>query len=787
MTKTSLNIVLFLVLAYFPAFLFSQYTITGQILDEEQKPLLFADINLYTIDSIYIKGETSDENGRFTIKEQTGLYTLEIEYFGEALYSKKIDLKSNLDLGIITIQTNGILLSEAVITGNKPIFQQKYDKLIFNVENSPLKQGYDGLEVLQRSPKIQVSSKGEILLRNQSVLVLVNGRKMNLTGKELNAYLSSINSENIKNIEIQTVGSAETDASNAGGVINIVLKKIPIGFQTTVRTYQIYRNEDNQVYFGGINTQFGSEKWNIYNRINYTDNSDAYDYNSAFNFYQNNARNLNNGQSDSNNRNFNTTTGIVFYPNEKHEIGAELIYSLNKQKDNGLEFLKTYNPEFSATSTNNNFTKNNTDFWNVVFNYTYSLDSLGSNLKLITDIGDNRFNNHNEVDTHYTFGNLEDNRYRYLSDSDSKFYNVQTDWNQNLKGNWQLGVGVKLSNVSRKNQLNTYLFDSDWQLTIDGQQDFENKEFVLGSYVSIATRLKEKHQFKVGLRLEYADLKGKDFINETSVNQNYLDWFPNLYYSYEVGENKILSLTYSRRIDRPSFSNLNPFVVKQNDFLYQMGNPNLQPQYSNKLDITYQLKNQSFSLYGNLTNDLIAGVYTKDENNVSYYKPQNFGKATTLGIDHSFYGNIANWLYANITSGVANYTFKLNNTEHNRFSFYNTTYTQIKFSHSFFLLAFSNFSSKSQYLVTTGAMQYNLDLALQKNLWNGAGIVKLGCTDVFNTLRDKNISYYDNFDFSFYQKRISRAFSLSFTYTFKNNRKINNKNVQSENDNKNRF
>src|SRR5690606_20050055 len=103
MTKTSLSIVLFLVLAYFPAFLFSQYTITGQILDEEQKPLLVADINLYSIDSIYIKGETSDENGRFTIKEQTGLYTLEIEYFGEALYSKKIDLKSNLDLGIITI------------------------------------------------------------------------------------------------------------------------------------------------------------------------------------------------------------------------------------------------------------------------------------------------------------------------------------------------------------------------------------------------------------------------------------------------------------------------------------------------------------------------------------------------------------------------------------------------------------------------------------------------------------------------------------------------------------
>src|SRR5690606_17546978 len=163
----------------------------------------------------------------------------------------------------------------------------------------------------------------------------------------------------------------------------------------------------------------------------------------------------------------------------------------------------------------------------------------------------------------------------------------------------------------------------------------------------------------------------------------------------------------------------------------------------------------------------------KDENNISYYKPQNFGKATTLGLDHSFYGNITKWLYANISSGVWNYKFKLDDTKHNRFSFYNTTFTQFKFTQSFSLLVFSNFSSKSQYLVTTGAMQYNLDLALQKNIWNGAGIVKLGCTDIFNTLRDKNTSYYDDFDFSFYQKRISRAFSLSFTYTFRNNKKTN--------------
>ena len=265
-----------------------------------------------------------------------------------------------------------------------------------------------------------------------------------------------------------------------------------------------------------------------------------------------------------------------------------------------------------------------------------------------------------------------------------------------------------------------------------------------------------------------------------------MDWFPSVYYSYDVKENQAISVSYSRRIFRPSFRDLNPFVIKQNDFLYQIGNPDLQPQYTNKIDLSYQLKNQRFSVYGSFTTDLIAGVYTVN-NNVSYYKPENFGKSRNIGFDYSYYGNITKWLYANISTGVWNYDFELDKSKHNRFSFYNTISMQVKFSNTFFLDITNDFTSKSQYHVVELYPQYGLDLALQKSVFNGLGIVRLSIDDVFNTQRDKNISHYENFDFHFYSKRITRVPTLTFTYNIKNNNKINNKNVQKTNENINRL
>ncbi|QNK61471.1 TonB-dependent receptor [Pedobacter sp. PAMC26386] len=762
-----------------------EVTLSGKIVDQSGRPLEYVETALYADHSAKIKSIFSDTLGYFKIQVKKNSYQFKVLQFGSVLLTKDITLDHDTDLGVLQID-KAINLETVVIQGNKGIITQQQDKLIFNVENSPLKNGYNGLEVLKRSPKLRINPEGDILLRNSSVLVLVNGRKMTLSGEELSGYLRSLRSENIKKIEIQTVGSAETDASNSGGVINIVLKKVPTGFQSTLQSSYTYRDKNHSTNFGSINNQFGSEKWNIYSKISYSDYSNLSKYNSTTRFYDFDGRNENGGETENRNRNLNAIAGIVFYPNKRSEIGAEGYFSNNKTDRNGLEILNIFEPQLNATSTNKSLYYNKTIFWNATLNYTYKLDSIGSKLKFIGDVGNNDLHNRNEVDTRYTFGTLQDNYNRFLTNAKSNFYNLQTDLVQKLENSWELTTGIKLSRVSRNNQLYNYIFENEWKPLNSGNQNFKNDETILAGYASVSKQFDKKNSIKLGLRTEYTKLKGTDYINSLNINKSYFDWFPNLYYGYEIKQDQSLSFSYSRRIQRPSFRDLSPFVIKQNDFLYQLGNPDLKPQYTNKLDFTYQQKNQSFSIFCNLTNDLIAGIYST-ENNVSYYRPQNFGKSRNIGIDYSYHGDITKWLYSNISIGVMNYDFKSGSSKQNRFSFYNTISTQAKFSKTFFLDITHDFTSKSQYQVVELAKQYELDLALQKSIWKGAGIIRLSCDDVFNTQRDSNISYYKNFDFRFYQKRITRMASLMFTYTFKNRTNFNTRKVQQGNENKGRL
>lgn len=772
-------------LLLFPAACWGQYSITGKIVDETGYPLAYSKIEFRHKFSGKLHDGMADSTGVFMVDVDSGKYHFKITSFGTLVYQKQIDIWQSLNLGTIKADT-GFALQEIVIEGKKPIFRQEYDKFIFNVENSPLKQGYDALEVLKRSPKLQVNAQGDILLRSSSVLVLVNGRKMNMTGDELINYLSSINSENIKSIEIQQVGASETDASSSGGVVNIVLKKIPTGFQSTLRTSYTYRNQDNQAYFGGITTQFGAAKWNIYNKFSYRDDRNFSRYNSTMQFYNTQGKNENEGCFNSRSKNFNTTTGIVFYPSSKHVIGTEFYYSNSASGRNGTEHLQVYDPGLTAAATNQSGTLNQTGLWNAILNYTYQLDSLGSKIKLIADLGKNSMDNRNEVDTRYSTGYIANNQNMFLSGAVSDFHNVQADWNQKTKQKFEFNVGAKLSGVSRQNRLNTYLYGNTWELTPAGQEDFKNRENVMAGYVNIATAFKKKHQLKIGLRTEYTDLKGTDYIHDIELRQKYLNWFPSLFYGYEIKENNNLSFSYARRIQRPGFRDLNPFVIKQNDFLYQTGNPLLQPQYTHNADISLQQAKQSFSLYGSYTNDVISGVYTA-HGNISYYKPQNFGSIRILGGDYSFYGDINKWLYTNISVGGWHYDLKVQGATHDRLIGYVAAYTQVKFTKTFFLDIYNNFTSKNQSSVSEGAEQYRLDLSLQKKAWHDAVLFRFTCEDVFNTERDKNLSRYSQFDFRFYHKRLTRSFMFMIVYTFKNKGKFDPRNVEQESENKGRL
>jgi hypothetical protein len=265
-----MKIYMFVALLFIPWIAYSQYHVIGEVQNKEHIPIEFGEVLLYKNKHI-VHSVLTDSLGKFSLPTDSGSYILEIRQLGNVLFTKQLQIIRLVNLGIISVE-NSTDLKEVVITQHRKIFKQEGDKLLFDVENSGLSKGYNSVDILKRSPKLKINSDGDILLRNSSAIILINGKELKLTGQSLNDYLSSISSENIKTVEIQDVASSETEASNKGGVVNIILKKNPKGFNAIIKSSYEYRKDDYGVYKAGTNLNYGSDKWNIYLNANLLNN-----------------------------------------------------------------------------------------------------------------------------------------------------------------------------------------------------------------------------------------------------------------------------------------------------------------------------------------------------------------------------------------------------------------------------------------------------------------------------------------------------------------------------------
>lgn len=759
--------------------------VSGKILGKDSVVISYAEI-------IATKGNLkrtviSDENGFFKLKvPENGYYLLEVLENGRSVFVNNFNINGDIIKNIRITESNEKIIREVII--GKKIVQQVGDKTYFNVENSILSKGNNGLEILQKSPKLSINSEGIVLLKNKSVTILINGQKINLSGNDLNNYLSGLSSEDIKRIEIQDVGSVDQDASNTGGVINIVLKNNPKGFRLINKMSYAFRKENATQYNSGLNLNYGNEKWNLYSDVSYTENQNYGRSTGIFN-YNNGQKNINNGDSKFSNNNLGLRLGSIFYPNDNNTFGIEAYYNKNNRIIEGNHNLDIYNGNDQTISSKNISTSRTpSNLWYITANYTLKLDSLGSNLRFIGDIGRNNTEPFNDVYSKYLLNSSMNSHYLYNTNSVSDYYTGQLDWTQKIKKEWELNVGGKFGSINRDNLLKVdYFNNNQWDEDLNQKQDFNNREDILAGYISIS-KIFGKHFIKTGIRVENTNIKGYNNLNNEELKQNYTKLFPSIYYKYDLKNENSLSFSYKRSITRPSFRDLNPFVIKQNDFLYEIGNPSLQPLYVDQLEFGYNMKKHSFSIYGNKTINTIQGVYFTNKDLINFFQPQNFGKYYEIGIDHSYNGNITKWLNANISSGIYYNSFHANDGINNKgASFYNNTYLQMKLSKTFLLELSSNYYHQYQYRNVTGANRYRMDISIRKTLMGRNLLVLFKVMDLFNTERDKNISHYKDFNFDFYQKWQTRGFLISVQYTLDNKNKIKAGSVKSDNDSRGRL
>ena len=206
---------------------FSQFKIKGKILDERNNPIEFLEIQLKNKDSIISTSELTNEEGEYLLNSREGEYTLLVRQMGDIYYKQKIDVFKDTQMETINISLRAKELEEFVMVSSskKKLIERKVDRIVFNVDQSIASQGVDAIEVLQRTPKVDIS-KGAIQLIGKSNLgVMINGKLLNLSSAEIESYLKTIRSENISKIEVITTPPAKYDAQGNSGLINIILKK----------------------------------------------------------------------------------------------------------------------------------------------------------------------------------------------------------------------------------------------------------------------------------------------------------------------------------------------------------------------------------------------------------------------------------------------------------------------------------------------------------------------------------------------------------------------------------
>ena len=764
-----------------------QGTLSGKITDDKSEGLPGAIVELRNVtDSSLVKVNVTDASGQFNFQNiKAGNYFLKISMISFETYqgeSFSYD-GSSMTLSPINLKVSAVALKEATVTGIKPLVEVRSDMTVFNVENSINSTGSTAYELLQKAPGVVVDNNDNILMKGRGgVLVQIDGKDTHMSQQELGDYLKSVQSVDVEAIELISNPSSKYEAQGTAGIINIKLKKNK-NYGSNGSLSLGYALASHSKYNTAISLNNRSKKLNIFS--SYSNNWGK--RKNEFYLYREQQPYIFDASSFFNRwgLNHNYKAGVDYTINKSNTVGimANGNYSNIKGGNDSKTIIHDFN-DYSVDSilksdqTLDGYTNN----LNLNLNY-HLTDTNGQDFTTDLDFGYYDGNRDNYQPNVYLLPDeqtvLSSNNSRFFTLTTINIYTVKSDYSRNLfKG--KFSTGFKLSFVNTDNTYDFYDIIGDVQSLDYGRSNhFIYTENVYAYYVNYGRKIK-KFDFQAGVRMEYTDSEGdlQTFAHTAgngNVKRSYVDFFPSGGITYNANKSNALALIYSRRIDRPNYQELNPFEYKIDELSFRKGNPFLNPQYSQKVEVSYTYKYATSASIGySYTSDFFAQITDTISDGRSFLTTRNLATEKIISFDLSSSLQPLPWYGLYFHMGLYNQNYiadfgenKKINTSVTVFNLY--AQNSIKLPADLTLEISGWYNSAG---VWGGAYvtkpQGSLDLGLQKKLLKDQATLKISYTDIFNTAPWDSHNVYGGIVIRANGNWESQQFRATFTWRFGN-------------------
>ncbi|HWB27813.1 MAG TPA: TonB-dependent receptor [Chitinophagaceae bacterium] len=779
--------------------------ITGSVKGTGDKIIEAATVSLLKAkDSSLVKIAVSDKTGTFEFENiKAGKYFYTVDAVG---YAKFTGAAVEITAGSTVIQLPAATLAAVTgglgavtVSATRPLIENKIDRTVVNVDASPTNTGLTVLEVLERSPGITVDNNDNVSLKGKpGVIIMIDGKPTYLNATDLANLLKSMSANQVDQIEIMTQPPAKYDAAGNSGIINIKTKKTRNngfnGSLTSSGILAVYFKQTNNFTFN-----WRHNKINLYGSLGYT-HWEGFGDNTIDRKFRANRNTPFSSEvystSFSRFTNYNGTykAGLDYFASKNTTLGVS-VNGFNDHTYFNTNSLSKFYDSLGHFTQYNTALSNNPSPWKnfgVDVNLQQKIGKKGAELDADADYISYRtssiqYSNNYLYDPNDILIPKNDpnnpNPYLLKGNLPGKIdiYTFKADFSTPLKKNVTLEAGVKSSYVKSDNDAQYTLYDTltkQWNVDNTRSNHFIYSENINAAYLSLQKQMK-KFTAKVGVRAEQTVSKGNQVIKNEKFDKNYTRLFPTAYLSYQPNDNNTWEISYGRRIERPDYQDLNPFQYQLDRYTYQQGNPYLQPQFAQNVEVSYNYKGQlnltaNYTKTTDIINDVLITEQDADKNYITYQTKQNIASNTNFGLAANYGKQLKKWWNVNLFVNVFNNRYK-GYIDGEYVNAAITSFTGNLSSRFTFNKGWSGEISgfmQGKSLVSSAILAKPMgmfSIGAGKQVLKSKGNIRLNLRDPFYIMRFNGSTDMDKFTTYIHSRWDNRRIILTFTYRFGKN------------------